>query len=223
MTTGQKVVAVASQKGGSGKSTLTTALAVYFQRELGLSVRIVDADPQGTSAMWIKSAPDNMPYRDLRFSFCPGDATLHRRPLGKEKLILIDCPGRVDAVLRSALMVADLLLVPMQATYADAWALADLAEQLQRASELRDNPPPARVVLNRIRRGTRLAKRADQLADALPAGFTMLETRVRDLSDFQLALGEGQTPSDLNPRGAAADDVRALAVELRHHLWSDHE
>ncbi len=218
-----KILALASQKGGSGKSTLAICVAAYFQRNL--SVRIVDADPQLTALTWWHFAKGRSEYQRLEVVTAPG-AGLHLESLGREDLIIIDCPGRLDSVLRSAMLAADLLLVPMQATYADAWALPQLAAQLELAQRIRPAPLPAVVVFNRIRLGTRLARRADALTSGLPAGFTLAGSSVRELADFQLAMGQGLTPSEFRPRGAAADDIRALARDLARdleiRLWSNH-
>ena len=131
--------------------------------------------------------------------------------------MLIDCPGRVDAIVRSALVAADALVVPLQPTYPDSWALAGLVESVAAAVQARKRALPGFVVLNRIKRGTRLAKQAEGLGQLLPAGFTLLDARLRDLG-FQVAMGAGDTPLGLEPGGPAAEDLSAVAAELLKHV-----
>lgn len=207
------VIAVASQKGGSGKSTLLTALAGALASRV--SVQVIDADPQRTTATWWELAKEQPALSSIELAeFAQPD--LHRQVFDDEHAVLIDCPGRLDNILRSALMAADVLLVPLQPTHADAWALPLLAEQLAAAKKHRSGRPlRAAVVLNRVKPNTRLARGFDENAGNLPDGFELLRSRVRDLTDFQVALGEGTTPQLLKPRGNAAMDVAALAQEVQ--------
>lgn len=212
-----RILAVASQKGGSGKSTLVTGLAAAFVAS-GLTVHVLDADsPQHTLLRWWEVARTRPQFAGLTVEPAR-QADLHARALPAVDLVLIDCPGRVDAVVRSALVAADALLVPMQPTYPDSWALAGLVESAEAAGKARTRALPGFVVLNRIKRGTRLAKQAEGLGQLLPAGFALLDARVRDLQGFQVAMGTGDTPLGAEPGGPASEDLNAVAAELLTHL-----
>ncbi|HNN98057.1 MAG TPA: ParA family protein [Pseudomonadota bacterium] len=212
-----RILAVASQKGGSGKSTLVTGLAASFISS-GLSVCVLDADsPQHTLLRWWEVASTLPHFAPLTVEPAR-QADLHGRALPAADLVLIDCPGRVDAIVRSALVAADALVVPLQPTYPDSWALAGLVESVAAAVQARKRALPGFVVLNRIKRGTRLAKQAEGLGQLLPAGFTLLDARLRDLQGFQVAMGAGDTPLGLEPGGPAAEDLSAVAAELLKHV-----
>lgn len=206
-------VAVCSQKGGSGKSTVVSGLADAFLAS-GRTVALYDTDaPQHTLKRWHTLAGGQPRLAGLIVE-AHSAPDLHRKALAAVDVRLIDCPGRIDSVVRSAMAVADALLVPLQPTYADTWALQGLADTMVAAVKARGRPLPAFVVLNRLKPRTRLAREADGLAAAMPAGFTLLRARLRDLQAFQVALGLGDTPLGLEPSGAAASDLRQLAAEL---------
>lgn len=211
------VIAVCSQKGGSGKSTVVTGLAdalIAARRR----VCIIDADtPQHTLLRWYAEAQKLPRFAALSVEAALS-ADLHKRRWPAADVVLIDCAGRLDSVVRSAMAAADALLVPLQPTYPDSWALAGLAETVRAAVQARKRALPGFVVLNRIKPRTRLAKQADGLAQLLPVGFQLLDTRLRDLQAFQVAMGSGDTPLGLDPTGPAAADLRQLAGELLAQL-----
>ncbi len=215
------VLAVCSQKGGSGKSTVVTGLADALVQS-AQRVLVLDADaPQHTLLRWYGEAHKLPKFASLIVEAAPG-ADLHKRRWPAADTVIIDCPGRLDGVVRSALAAADALLVPLQPTYPDSWALSGLAETVHAAVQARKRPLPAFVVLNRLKPRTRLAKQADGLGQLLPNGFQMLDTRLRDLQGFQVAMGSGDTPLGLDPTGPAAADLRQLAAELLTHTRKTH-
>ena len=212
------IVAFASQKGGSGKSSLALALAEHFARVRKSTISIIDADPQETSVEWMRVAesyPDN-PLSKAIEVIPVKSADLHLRDLSEgRELTFIDCPGLVNDVLRSALLAADLVVIPVQPTYADSKAMPKIYEQLALAQQHRQTPLAVRVLLNRVRPSTRLAKSAPgDLQASFPAGVELLRCQLRDLEEFKLFLGRGDGPT-----GEAAKDVTALAGELRALLF----
>lgn len=229
------IVAVGSQKGGSGKSLLCTLLAGAFTTQYKKRVLIVDADaPQYTTYCWSleERHREELPGIDV---ICRPDPDLHRAADltegGRYDAVFVDCPGRADAVLRSALVAANILVVPMQPSYPDAWALegragsagrpgtVGLADHVEAAQRARKAKLEVLVVVNRLKEGTTLGRQASGLQGSLPAGFRLLRSQLRDRADFQLAFGRGVTPLELNPQGKAAEDTRALARELRPYFF----
>jgi chromosome partitioning protein len=105
------ILAITNQKGGTGKSTIATNLAVCFART-GAEVLLVDADPQHSALDWHVDRPDAVPL--IHVVGLPVD-NLHREipPLAtKFAVLLIDGGGRITTTARAAVSVADFVLVP---------------------------------------------------------------------------------------------------------------
>jgi chromosome partitioning protein len=206
------IIALTGQKGGVGKSTLATSLAAELLARGG-RVLLVDADPQGTSRTWGEVAAEG--GHPLPTVVAMG-ATMHRpeqlpRVAQGYDHVVIDGPPRHGDIQRSALMVADLALLPCGPSAADAWALTSSVELLQEARSLRGGLR-AYVVITRTQGRTALARSArEALKDCgLPLLGTCLGYRVA----YAEALGAGLGVTTYAPRDPAAAEVRALVDEL---------
>ena len=123
-----KIIAVVNQKGGSGKTTLSMQMAGALARR-GKKVLVVDADPQGTATRWAASAEDDNPFPAAVVGLSAASEKVHREVrkfVDNYDFILIDCPPAADSpVPQSALLVADLALVPIIPSPLDMWAAMD--------------------------------------------------------------------------------------------------
>ena len=120
-----KIITIANQKGGCGKTTLTMQLAGTLGKR-GQSVLVIDADPQGTAVRWAASAPDEQPFPARVVSLSAAGGKVHREAkkfIADYAYLLIDCPPAIDSpVPQSALLISDLALVPIIPSPADLWA-----------------------------------------------------------------------------------------------------
>ena len=118
-----KVITVAQQKGGAGKTTLAVTLAGVFVRQ-GLSVALLDSDPQGTLGRWFMTRLERLGAPDLEFSTASawGVGYEVRKLRSSHDIVIIDTPPKADSDLRPALREADLVLVPVTASHVDLWA-----------------------------------------------------------------------------------------------------
>lgn len=124
------VISLVTQKGGCGKTTLVTCLAVVAQH-MGRHVMILDADPQATASQWWESREEKMPaLLQVR-----GEEMTRAVPVAQEQgfdLILIDTPARAEPINAAAAQVADFCLIPCQPSLADMRAQAPTVHTLLR-------------------------------------------------------------------------------------------
>lgn len=112
------IILVGGEKGGSGKSTTATNLAVYFTLE-GREVMLLDCDKQGTSSKWV-SRRDEAGYPQVHSTQKFGDVSKTVTDLaGRYSTVIIDAGGRDSKELRSAMVASDLILIPLKASQAD--------------------------------------------------------------------------------------------------------
>lgn len=111
-------IVAANTKGGSGKSTTCLILGTALAHK-GASVRIIDADPQGTLASWSQGQSK---YREIVVRPTPGEdlTDLIDRLAADYQFIIIDVQGSANQELASAMSRADLVLIPMRGKTADA-------------------------------------------------------------------------------------------------------
>ena len=215
MTRLARIIALVNQKGGPGKTTLTMHLAGALARR-GEKVLIVDADPQATATRWAASAPDETPFPAAVAGLGSIEQRLHReirKFIGDYDYLIIDCPPSADSpISQSALLVADLALVPVIPSPPDLWAGVAIRQTLQSVEAVNEDLK-ARVVINQRKRGTRLAGKTLEL---LPKyGIPILKTQIGDREAFRHAAAAGLTAGDLGPRAAqAAADIDALTDEV---------
>lgn len=186
-----KIIAVTNQKGGSGKTTLTMTLAGTMARR-GYRVLVVDADAQGTATQYAAAAPDDMPFPVTVSGLAAAGDKIHReirKQLDSHDIILIDCPPAVDAVTpQSALLVADLALIPMIPSPADLWAAAGTRQLVERISAINE-ALTARLVANSCQPQARLTQLVmERLADF---GVPLLNARLHNRTAFRQAMALG--------------------------------
>lgn len=207
------IIAFAGQKGGIGKSTTAISVAVAAH-ERGMRVLLVDADPQGTARTWADVAAENGHTTPTVIAM---GATMHKAGQLTSiasgcDLVVIDCPPRHGDVQRSALMVADVAVLPCGPSAADAWALATALDVVKEARTLRDDLK-ACILITRKQRGTAIAKSARRLMES--SGFPVLFTELGQRIAYQEAIAAGRGPTSFSPRDAASLEVFSLLDELR--------
>jgi chromosome partitioning protein len=206
------IVAVLTQKGGAGKTTVALHLAGELERQ-GASVLLVDADPQGSALDWAEQrARDGRP-RLFGIVGLPRE-TLHREVPELAKPVdhvVIDGPPRTAALVRSAMLAADLVLIPIQPSAFDVWATQAVLELIREASAYKPQLHGIFVVNRRVI-GTRIAREVRKAIGDL--GVPALDASLAQRVIFAETAGTGMLAAEIDPRSAAAREVAEVTAEL---------
>ncbi|HZF76198.1 MAG TPA: ParA family partition ATPase [Acetobacteraceae bacterium] len=202
------VIAVAQRKGGAGKSTLAANLAAEAAGG-GARVALLDIDPQQTLARWhaLRAKAGRAAAIDFDAPSgwrIPGMLDRFRR---SHDLVVLDTPPHAETDAKVAIRAADLVLVPLQPSPADLWAMdatLELAAAERRACAL---------VLNRVPSSGRLPQ--EVAAELRRRGLPLLDPVLGNRTGFVSAFAAGLGVTEHAPRSAAAEEVRALAAALR--------
>ena len=206
-----KVITVAQQKGGAGKTTLAVTLAGVFVRQ-GLSVALLDSDPQGTLGRWFMTRLERLGAPDLEFSTASawGVGYEVRKLRSSHDIVIIDTPPKADSDLRPALREADLVLVPVTASHVDLWATDGVLDLVARESGR------ALIVLNRMSGGTRLSEEVAQAAEGVArVAGARLGSRVA----YAETLGQGLSVCERADARPAREEFDSLTDEVIR-CWS---
>ena len=206
------IVALLNQKRGVGKTTLALHLAGEWARQ-GYRVSLIDADPQGSALDWSQQrAREGLPRRFGVIGLARD--TLHREApeLARDlDHVVIDGPPRVAGLMRSALLAADLVLIPAQPSPFDGWASAEMLSLLGEARIYRPQLV-TRFVLNRCAARTVIAREtAKTLADHDPP---VLGATIGQRVVFADAAQSGRLVSELDEDSPAAREIAALCAEI---------
>lgn len=208
------VCVLASRKGGAGKTTLASHLAVESDRAGFGPIAVIDLDPMGGLSGWWDARQAATPV--LARAETTLAETLAALRDGGFRAVFVDTPPSVGPEVAAAIAEADLVLVPCKPSPDDLRAVGRTVEAVARAGK------PMVFVINMTKPRTRLTAEA---AVALSQHGTLAPTFVSDRTDYAAAKSDGLTAQELEPGGKAAEEMRGLwkYIAGRYNLQAHEE
>lgn len=216
------VIAVANQKGGAGKSTIATNLAVMFSGD-NKKVLLIDADTQqNTSLKW---HADRAQYEDnvVNLDVC-GLTARNLLPSTQSfrkqyEVIIIDGGARITAEAHAAVGAADYLIVPVKPVKADVDSTATFLEVVAQNMEVR-NDLVAGILINESNERTSLAKTMIEELKSFEESFGIFDQHIGSYQAFRDAISSGLAVTELGERagGKAANQIKAFYKELKGEM-----
>ncbi|MGI3902602.1 MAG: AAA family ATPase [Janthinobacterium lividum] len=207
-----RTIALVTQKGGSGKSTLSASVAVEMQAR-GETVFLVDMDPQGSLATWARGRTDRR-LAGAAVGAAQLDQVMASLTERGVTLAIIDTPASLSAASEAAMLAADLIVIPVRPTVFDIWSSEATWQRV------RDLGKDCAFVLNQCS-SLQGSRRIREGAAALEAMGGLLSPLITSRVEYQDAMLRGLGPTELDPTGPAADEIRQLCDSLRRRMALD--
>lgn len=201
-----KTIVISSQKGGSAKSTLAILLSVEAERAGDGPVWIIDTDQQGTLTRWHDRREAETP---LLAQFPIANLRAGLAKLAEQRnpaFCFIDTAPAISSQSARLIELADLVVIPVQPSPGDLWAVAETIEIVKAAGK------PFRFVITKAKPNANIT--AEAIA-ALSNHGAVAAAFIADRVAYAAALGSGQTASELQPKGSAAMETARLWQDIK--------
>lgn len=193
-----KILSILSQKGGSGKTTLTLHLAIAALKSK-TQVAIIDLDPQASAAQWGDSRSEDQPAV-VSAQASRLEKVLEAARSAGAKLCIIDTAPHSESAALAAARVADLVLIPCRPAILDLRAISHTIDLIKMTKA------KAVVVLNAIPPRGSLAEDAQLALE--DCGIEVLPQRITQRAVFTHSLTDGKTAIEYEPKGKGAQEIR---------------
>jgi chromosome partitioning protein len=202
-----RILALVSQKGGVGKTTLAGHLAVEAERG-GSTVAMLDTDPQGSLAAWWNSREAEAPL------FVRGNLAELRQQLTELEamgvdLVVIDTPPAITAHIQLVVECSDLILIPARPSPHDLRAMGGTIELVE---------PTGKPMIFVVNGATQRARITADAAIALSQHGTVAPTTVHQRVDFANSMIDGRTVGELDINSNSAKEIAELWIYVNARL-----
>lgn len=195
-----KTIAIISQKGGAGKTTVAVHLAVAAELR-NFNTAVFDLDPQASAASWSDKrkapTPTVVPAQALRLA-----SLLEQAEAQDADLVIIDSAPNADSASLAAARAADLILIPCRPAAFDLNAIGTTLNLAAVAGK------PAYILLNAVPPQGKVGEEAR--AALKGGGATVAEPLLHNLVAFSHAVNDGRTAQEFEPKGKAATEIDTL-------------
>jgi len=204
-----KVITIAQQKGGTGKTTLAVNLALAFLKYHNLKVAVIDTDPQGSLGKWyIIRSEKNISNNNLTFKTASLWGAQYESKILKQDhdIVIIDTPPKIESDARPAIEAADLVLIPVSPSHVDFWATEAIIEIAKRAK---------RKILIQINRANHRSKLISKTYEYIKGiNVSAVKTLIGHRQIFVASMGEGKTVVEKQRKSKAVEEIKEISAQV---------
>jgi chromosome partitioning protein len=202
-----KTIAIISQKGGAGKTTVAIHLAVAAEKR-GMNTAIFDLDPQASAASW--SDKRDLPYPAVVSAQAARlPSLLEQAAAQSADLVIIDSAPNADAASLAAARAADLILIPCRPSAFDLNAIGTTLNLAAVAGKL------AFVLLNAVPPQGKVGEEARSALES--GGVSVADPMLHQLVAYSHAVNDGRSAQEFDPKSKAAAEIDALFAWVLKH------
>ena len=204
-----KVITIAQQKGGTGKTTLAVHLALAFIKYHNLKVAIIDTDPQGSLGKWFmirtekKNSSENLTFKTASLWGAQYESKILKVD---HDIVIIDTPPKIESDARPSIESADLVLIPMSASHVDFWATGAIVEIAKKANK------KILIQINRSNQRSKLITKTNDFIKSLDLSST--QTIIGNRQIYASSMGEGKTAIEKQKKGVAVEEMKKLCEQI---------
>ena len=204
-----KVITIAQQKGGTGKTTIAVHLALAFIKYHNYKVAIIDTDPQGSLGKWFMIRSEKkISNQNLTFKTASLWGAQYESKILKQDhdIIIIDTPPKIESDARPAIEAADLVLIPVAPSHVDFWAteaILDIAKKAKRK---------ILIQINRANHRSKLISQTLEYINQLKIKTT--DTLIGNRQIFVSSMGEGKTAVEKQRTGKAVEEIKNISNQI---------
>ena len=204
-----KVITIAQQKGGTGKTTLAVHLALAFIKYHNLKLAIIDTDPQGSLGQWFvirsekKLSNGNLTFKTASL----WGAQYESKALKNDHdLVIIDTPPKIESDARPSIEAADLVLIPMSASHVDFWATGAIVDIAKKANK------KILIQINRANQRSKLISKTNDFIKSL--NLLSTKTIIGHRQIYAASMGEGKTAVEKQKTSKAVEEIKKLSEQI---------
>ncbi|SHM14121.1 plasmid segregation oscillating ATPase ParF [Nitrosospira sp. Nsp11] len=203
------IIGLLNQKGGVGKTTLSVNIAASLSRS-GERVLLIDADPQGSSLDWAAARKESQLFSVVGLPRPTIHKEIKQLSSGYDHVV-IDGPPRVTELARSAIMAADMILIPVQPSPYDIWAADEVVKLIEDARVFKETLLSYFVINRKI---TNTAIGRDSVEALAAYSIPVLSSAVVQRIIFAESAAQGKAVYEIDEEGPAAVEIELLKDEI---------